>query len=244
MGTDQKRDQGSRDYAMIAQTVKGFKVTTQYGVIDKLHKTPHTGIDIALPEGSPLYSIGRGVVENVVNYGDNNIGQGVIVKLDNGLRAIYGHIAESKVSPGDQIEPGQLLALSGTTGRSTGPHVHFMLKEGQTPIDPTKYAAAAVEHNNRWVPDFIEKPYGDLTTALEDFNTTVDKIGYWLNPKNLFTEAWQGLDVIIHSPDTALFIIAATIIGFWLIALGLKLPKKILFWGWIIYWILRGFVFV
>lgn len=229
---------------MIAKTINGFRVTTEYGVIDKLHKTPHNGIDLALPEGSPLYSIGRGIVENVVNYGDKNIGQGVVVKLDNGLRAVYGHISQAKVSPGDQIEPGQLLALSGNTGRSTGPHLHFTVRDGSQAIDPTQYAAEAVEQNSRWVPDFIEKPYSDLTTALNDFNTTVDKIGYWLNPKNLFTEAWQGLDALVHSPEAAIFLMAAAIISIIFRALDVRLPLKITFWGWVAYWILRGFIFV
>jgi hypothetical protein len=229
---------------MIQKTIAGFRVTTEYGVIDKLHTVPHNGIDLALPEGSPLYAIGRGVVENVVNYGNNNIGQGVIVKLDNGLRAIYGHISQAKVAPGDHIEPGQLLALSGNTGRSTGAHLHFSLKEGGQAIDPTPYAAKAVEHNNPWVPSFIEKPYGDLTAALTDFNTTVHKIGYWLNPKNFFNEVIQGLDALVHSPDTGLFLMASAIISIIFRALGVKTPLKITFWVWVAYWILRGVIFV
>jgi murein DD-endopeptidase MepM/ murein hydrolase activator NlpD len=229
---------------MIIQTIKGFKITTQYGAIDALHRTPHNGLDISMPEGSPLYSIGRGIVEKVVNYGDNNIGQGVIVQLEDGKRAIYGHISQAKVSAGDQIDPGQLLAYSGNTGRSTGPHLHFSVKEGQTAIDPTQYAAAAVDHNNRWVPDFIEKPYKGATNSIGELNDKLDAIGYWINPKNWITEGWEALGNLITDPTTAVFLMAGTIVGFWFIAMGAKSPKKILFWTWVFYWILRGFIFV
>ncbi|MGP9042084.1 M23 family metallopeptidase [Cytobacillus kochii] len=229
---------------MITKTIGGFKVTTPYGVIDQLHKTPHNGIDLALPEGSPLYAIGRGVVEDIVNYGDSNIGQGVIVKLDNGLKAVYGHLSQVKVNPGDHLEAGQLLALSGNTGRSTGPHLHFTLKDGVQTVDPTKYVAGAVEKHNRWLPDFIEKPYTDLTNALNDFNGTVDTLSYWLNPKNLFSEIWQGLEALIYNPETAVFLMAAAIISIIFRGLEVKLPLKLTFWSWVAYWILRGFIFV
>jgi murein DD-endopeptidase MepM/ murein hydrolase activator NlpD len=230
---------------MISPTVKGFKITTQFGVIDKLHSTPHNGIDIALPEGSQLYSIGKGIVENVVNYGDNNIGQGVIVKLENGSRAIYGHISQAKVEIGQSIEPGQLVALSGNTGRSTGPHLHFSLKDGQQALDPTNVVSKAIEpQNSPFVPDFIEKPYTKATDSIAELNDKLDTIGYWINPVNWVKEAWQGLEWLIQNPDVAIWLMGGTVIGIWLICLGAKWPKKWLFWGWIIYWVLRGFVFV
>jgi murein DD-endopeptidase MepM/ murein hydrolase activator NlpD len=230
---------------VITQTVKGFKVTTQFGVIDKLHSTPHNGIiDVALPEGSQLYSIGKGIVENVVNYGDNNIGQGVIVKLDNGSRAIYGHISQAKVEIGQSIEPGQLVALSGNTGRSTGPHLHFSLKDGQQALDPTNVVSKAIEpHNSPFVPDFIEKPYTKATDSIAELNDKLDTIGYWINPVNWFKEAWQGLEWLFQNPDVAIWLMGGTVIGIWLICLGAKWPKKWLFWGWIVYWVFRGFVF-
>lgn len=230
---------------MITKTIKGFKVTTQYGAVDKLHPAPHNGIDIALPEGSPLYSVGRGIVENVVNYGKDNIGQGVIVKLENGQRAIYGHISQAKVEIGQQLEPGQLLAFSGNTGRSSGPHLHFSLKEGHQPLDPTQTVSRAIEqHNSPFMPDFIERPYTKLTDSVAELNDKLDTIGYWINPKNLLSEAWQGLEWLIYNPDVAVWLMGGTIIGIWIIALGAKWPKKWLFWSWIVYWVLRGFVFV
>lgn len=229
---------------MIVKTIKGFKVTTEYGVIDKLHPAPHNGIDLALPEGSPLYSIGKGVVEQVVNYGDANIGQGVIVKLDNGLRTIYGHISEAKVTPGDHIETGQLVALSGNTGNSTGAHLHFSVKEGILAIDPTQYVGDAVQKSAWYLPDFIEKPYNNLSNSLNEFNHTVDKISYWINPKNFFNEAWGGLEKLVLSPDAAVFLMVCAIISIIFRALDIKLPLKLTFWGWVAYWVLRGFVFI
>jgi murein DD-endopeptidase MepM/ murein hydrolase activator NlpD len=238
------KDTKCRWGTMIQKTINGFRVTTEYGVIDKLHSTPHNGIDIALPEGSPLYSIGKGIVENVVNYGKDNIGQGVIVKLENGRRVIYGHISKATVQPGDPVGMGDLVALSGNTGRSTGPHLHFSVKEGTTAIDPNNVAAAAVDGNNRFIPDFIEKPYKNATDSIGELNDKLDAIGYWMNPKHLLSEGWEALGNLMVNPEVAIWLMGGTIIGAWLIMLGAKWPKKYLFWGWILYWALRGFVFV
>ncbi len=228
-------------------------MTTGFNVKDALHKTPHNGIDLALPENTPLYSIGKGVVESVVNYGKENIGKGVIVKLDSGERVIYGHINDAAVKAGDVVKSGDLLAYSGNTGRSTGPHLHFTVKENGEAVDPSSVIEKAVEqHSESWWsnnPFTRAKESIDSTAqSIGEFNSKLDSIGewlkYWLNPVNLGNEIWSGLDVLITSPDTAFFLIGATIIGGWLMMLGAKWPKKYLFWGWIIYWVLRGAVFV
>jgi hypothetical protein len=235
---------------VITKTVAGFKVSLGYGVIDKLHPKGHTGIDIALPEGSPLYSVGNGIVEKVVDYGDVNSGKTVILQLNNGDRIVYGHLSEPNVHPGDIVIPGELVAFSGNTGRSTGPHLHLSAKQGNTPHDPSQYVESALQptNNNPFIPDFIENPYKDTAHSINQLNENIqnfqDGFTYWVNPKNWFIEGWQGLEHLIHDPGTAVVLIAGTIIGGWLIACGVKWPKKIIFWSWVGYWILRGFVFV
>jgi len=119
-----------------------FRLTGEFGELSLVRNNkPHSGIDLALPEGTQLRSIMDGVVEKVVNYGDANIGKGVIVRLDNGDRAIYGHMSEITVHKGQHVDAGQLIGLSGNTGNSTGPHLHFGLTDANGAIiDPTKYA--------------------------------------------------------------------------------------------------------
>lgn len=84
----------------------------------------HRGIDIAVPAGTPVHATRKG---RVVLVGDDHRGHGVtvIVEHDNGDRTLYGHNSMVRVHPGEQVEAGTVLAFSGNTGRSTGPHVHF-----------------------------------------------------------------------------------------------------------------------
>ncbi len=130
------------------------RITSRFGEISSVHPKPHTGIDIALPEGTPLKSITEGVVQRVVDYGSENIGKGVIVQLADGKTAIYGHLSDIKVKAGQIVKEGDLLGLSGNTGRSTGPHLHFGVKENGQFIDPTKFIengkVGQVDYFNVW----------------------------------------------------------------------------------------------
>jgi len=83
----------------------------------------HRGIDIAVPVGTPVHTIRKG---RVVFAGPRNgYGSTVIVEHSNGDRTLYGHNSMVRVSPGELVESGTVVAFSGNTGRSTGPHVHF-----------------------------------------------------------------------------------------------------------------------
>jgi len=83
----------------------------------------HRGIDIAVPVGTPVRATRKG---KVVFAGDHRgHGSTVIVEHDNGDRTLYGHNSNIKVHPGELVESGTVVAFSGNTGRSTGPHVHF-----------------------------------------------------------------------------------------------------------------------
>jgi murein DD-endopeptidase MepM/ murein hydrolase activator NlpD len=84
----------------------------------------HRGIDIAVPSGTPVHATRKG---RVVLAGDDHRGHGitVIVQHDNGDRTLYGHNSLVRVRTGEQVDIGTVLAYSGSTGRSTGPHVHF-----------------------------------------------------------------------------------------------------------------------
>lgn len=83
----------------------------------------HRGIDIAVPVGTPVHTIRTG---RVVFAGDHQgHGSTVIVEHVNGDRTLYGHNSVVRVHTGDAVESGEVVAFSGNTGRSTGPHVHF-----------------------------------------------------------------------------------------------------------------------
>lgn len=108
---------------------KTFIITSGYGATDSSHQTPHTGIDLALSYGTDVLSPVSGYVSRVVDYGTQNIGKGVMIKLQNGQELIFGHLSRNDiVHVGDKVYVGMKIAESGSSGRSTGPHLHLGLK--------------------------------------------------------------------------------------------------------------------
>jgi murein DD-endopeptidase MepM/ murein hydrolase activator NlpD len=104
-------------------------------------RTWHGGVDLAGKEGSDIISVAGGVV----TWAGERYGYGNLVEIDHGdgLITRYGHCEIVKVKVGDVVQKGQVVALMGSTGRSTGPHVHFeVISNGRT-TDPEKYIARA-----------------------------------------------------------------------------------------------------
>lgn len=118
-----------------------FRLSSEYGTLSPVRNwQPHTGIDLAMPEGTTLRAIKEGVVDRVYD-GSDAIGKGLSIKFTDGTRAIYGHMDDVKAKVGEHVSTGEVIGLSGNTGNSTGPHLHFGLKapDGQF-IDPTPMA--------------------------------------------------------------------------------------------------------
>jgi murein DD-endopeptidase MepM/ murein hydrolase activator NlpD len=112
-------------------------VTSRFGArLDPLTggRASHPGIDLAARAGTPIRAPAGGLVLSAGPRG----GYGNAVEIDHGdgLVTLYGHAADLFVSPGDFVEPGQAIATVGSTGRSTGPHLHFEVRQGGRPVDP------------------------------------------------------------------------------------------------------------
>ena len=94
----------------------------------------HTGTDIAVPVGTPISTTLAG---NVVFAGWNTQGYGKLVIVENGpYRTYYGHLSQIGVTVGDKVAAGSQLGLSGSTGNSTGPHLHYEVRINNTPVPP------------------------------------------------------------------------------------------------------------
>ena len=102
----------------------------------------HTGIDFPVPAGTRVKAAGRGVV---VFAGWNTGGYGnlVVVKHRLGFASWYAHLGRVRVSPGQAVSGGTLLGYAGSTGHSTGPHLHWEVRRFDTPINPLPYMLAA-----------------------------------------------------------------------------------------------------
>jgi len=94
----------------------------------------HNGVDFAASEGTPVYTTATGTVREM---GWNPIfGLMVLVDHGNGLHTLYGHLSASHVSRGRQVEQGMLIGRVGSTGRSTGPHLHYTVYRYAVAVDP------------------------------------------------------------------------------------------------------------
>lgn len=104
-------------------------------------RTWHAGVDLAGKEGSDIISVAGGVV----TYADERYGYGNLVEVDHGdgLLTRYAHAKTIKVNVGDVVQKGQVLALMGSTGRSTGPHVHFEVIRNGKSENPETYIKRA-----------------------------------------------------------------------------------------------------
>lgn len=99
----------------------------------------HTGVDIIASPGTQVMAAAGGVVSTssfIPEYG--NV---VDVDHDNGLTSRYAHLSKSLVKVGDVVMKGQIIALVGSTGRTTGPHLHFEVREKGIPLNPNKFLA-------------------------------------------------------------------------------------------------------
>jgi murein DD-endopeptidase MepM/ murein hydrolase activator NlpD len=107
-------------------------ISSEYGERwGKMHK----GLDLAADAGEPVYAVAAG---EVIYAGDGLRGYGnvIIMRHDRRISSLYAHNSELKVKQGDQVRQGTLIALLGNTGHSTGPHVHFEIRDGDNAVNP------------------------------------------------------------------------------------------------------------
>ncbi len=111
--------------------VAGY-VTSEFG--KRNHTRYHYGIDLKLDRGDTVVAAFDGVVR--ISEWSSSYGNCIVIRHYNGLETLYGHLSYRNVVPGQVVTAGQLLGLGGTTGHSTGPHLHFEVRYLGQPIDP------------------------------------------------------------------------------------------------------------
>lgn len=137
----------SAESYIAGRPIKSGWLSSQYGIRkDPFNGRPsmHKGLDFAsLEEGAGVYATGAGVV----TWAGDRSGYGLLIEIDHGggLKTRYGHSKELLVKEGDVVTRGQKIALIGSTGRSTGPHVHYEVLRNNRQIDPYKYVYRTAE---------------------------------------------------------------------------------------------------
>ncbi len=135
-------------------------ITSPYGWRERWNR-PHRGVDILLRTGDPIHCCFPGVVRIARSMG--GYGNVVVVRHPNGLETVYGHMSKILVKPRQILKAGDIVGLGGSTGRSTGPHLHFEVRFQYEPFDP------------EWILDF--KNYTLRTRKLH-----LDKTYFGISP--------------------------------------------------------------
>ncbi|MFE3650220.1 M23 family metallopeptidase [Streptomyces sp. NPDC059152] len=124
--------------------VTGSYVSTGYKASSGLWSSgSHTGIDFHAASGTPVHAVGSGTIVEAGwggAYGNN-----IVIRMNDGTYTQYGHLSSIGVTVGQAVTPGQQIALSGNTGNTTGPHLHFEARTGPdygSDIDPIAYLRA------------------------------------------------------------------------------------------------------
>ena len=114
---------------------------TRAGFITQLREgtagANHPGLDIAVPNDTYIRAAGSGTVKDAGV--DAVYGRYILLDHGDGLETMYGHASRIFVEPGDRVERNEVIALSGSTGRSTAPHLHFEIRKDGTTVDPLAY---------------------------------------------------------------------------------------------------------
>ncbi|HWR90345.1 MAG TPA: M23 family metallopeptidase [Dissulfurispiraceae bacterium] len=124
---------------VLSLPVRG-RITSPFGLRkDPFHGGPrhHRGIDIGVPEGTPVKSAAPGRV--VFSGSASGYGNCVIIEHEDGMESLYAHTAVNYVQVGERVDRETILALSGSSGRSKGPHLHFEVRKEGKSIDPITF---------------------------------------------------------------------------------------------------------
>jgi len=150
---------GGSDFGGLTVPVDGA-ITSGFGYRDDVGDVgtkDHAGIDIGVPEGTPVGAAGAGTVTQA-GWNDG-YGNSVTIDHGNGLETLYGHLSEVLVSVGQMVTQLQTIGLSGNTGNSTGPHLHFGVYQDGAAIDPSSLFGLATGTNRvpRTAPYLLHK---------------------------------------------------------------------------------------
>lgn len=133
-----KNDTKNVNNFVLKKPVKGGITTSGFG--DTISRTAsHNGHDWAVNTGTKVRAAAEGVVE--LAYFSESYGYNILINHNNGFKTRYAHLSEVKVSKGEKVEQSQVIAISGSTGFSTGPHLHFeVVKDGKR-VNPIEYVS-------------------------------------------------------------------------------------------------------
>lgn len=113
-------------------------ITSRYGARESIRDHAHGGLDIGAPAGTPIKATAGGTV-TYAQYNSGGYGNLVVIDHGNGVKTYYGHCSKLYVSKGERVIAGEVIGAVGSTGFSTGNHLHFEIRINDTRVNPQKY---------------------------------------------------------------------------------------------------------
>ncbi len=132
----------ARDAWQLPVSPGAYHLTSRFGQCSGLWSHCHTGLDFAAPSGTPIHAVAGGTITEAASSGA--YGNRTIETLEDGTELWYCHQTSFAVSPGDDVRAGEVIGTVGSTGNTTGPHVHVEVRP--SPDEPVDPYAAMVEH--------------------------------------------------------------------------------------------------
>ena len=130
--------------------VAGVRLTSGFGMRDHpilRRRARHNGIDLAAPHGTPVYATADGLVEMAQYY--SSYGNYVQIEHGGDIETRYAHLSSYTVSAGENVRAGDLIGYIGSTGRSTGPHLHYEVRVAGDAVNPVPYMTASIDSDGR-----------------------------------------------------------------------------------------------
>ncbi|MDR2770553.1 MAG: M23 family metallopeptidase [Clostridiales Family XIII bacterium] len=142
------------------------EISTAFGTIrytngNRARPRSHNGMDIAAPEGTSVFAPNAGRVvmaERLLNTGNT-----IVIEHGGGLKSYYFHLSRIDAAPGDRVEKGALIGAVGSTGYSTGPHLHYEMRIGNRPVNPAMFS-----DENAGLYSAASATFADAVPALQD----------------------------------------------------------------------------
>ncbi len=134
---EKKKEKSTINGVYIAVVPVQGHITSRYGARESVRDHVHKGLDIGAKLGTKI----KAAADGVVSYSGTKGGYGnlLIINHGNGIETYYGHCSKLYKNVGDVVTAGDIIALVGTTGNSTGPHLHFEIRKNGEYVNPTKY---------------------------------------------------------------------------------------------------------
>ena len=138
--TNIQKETNTNSFDGVYFTVKPVSgvITSRFGSKESIRTTAHKGIDIGAPNGTPIKAAANGTV-TFAGYTAGGYGNLVVISHGNNIETYYGHASKIYVTKGQKVSAGDVIAAVGSTGRSTGNHLHFEIRKNENQINPQIY---------------------------------------------------------------------------------------------------------